>query len=51
MDIIHRNIERLIYLEDPNEREAIEPMSEWTTLLNSTRLWTRPMDSQWFAGL
>ena len=29
MDIIHRNIERLIYLEDPNEREAIEPMSEW----------------------
>ena len=29
MDIIHRNIERLIYLEEPDDREAIEPMSEW----------------------
>ena len=29
MDIIHRNIYRLIYLEDPSDREAIEPMSEW----------------------
>ena len=29
MDIIHRNINRLIYLEDPSDREAIEPMSEW----------------------
>ena len=29
MDIIHRNIDRLIYLEEPSEREAIEPMSEW----------------------
>ena len=29
MDIIHRNIDRLIYLEDPSDREAIEPMSEW----------------------
>ena len=29
MDIIHRNIERLIYLEEPGDREAIEPMSEW----------------------
>jgi hypothetical protein len=29
MDIIQRNIERLIYLDDPADREAIEPMSEW----------------------
>ena len=29
MDIIHRNIERLICLEEPSDREAIEPMSEW----------------------
>lgn len=29
MDIIHRNIDRLIYLEEPGDREAIEPMSEW----------------------
>jgi len=29
MDIIHRNINRLIYLEEPGDREAIEPMSEW----------------------
>ena len=29
MDIIHRNINRLIYLEEPSDREAIEPMSEW----------------------
>jgi hypothetical protein len=29
MDIIHRNIDRLIYLEDNSDREAIEPMSEW----------------------
>ena len=29
MDIIHRNINRLVYLEAPDDREAIEPMSEW----------------------
>ena len=29
MDIIERNIDRLLYLEEPGEREAIEPMSEW----------------------
>ena len=29
MDIIHRNINRLVYLEEPADREAIEPMSQW----------------------
>ena len=28
MDVIFRNLERLVY-SDTNEREAIEPMSEW----------------------